>query len=271
MERSRQNPVLLIGSHSSWPKAYAQATCLLEGYRSAKGPNKTFNVVFDIDDTLLTESQDEQGYRSMDEVLDLVDACKAVGARVYIITARSNDPSIVFWTASQLARIGLLSLTPEGLEVGMRVNDFGARTLPADHPVLAFRRTLQDPRNRDHVTRKAVPRGTKIRHYDGLFLIPDVYRENKALVSEAKLIARTFIREKLGGGPTVLSVGDQWTDGVLFGNERQIASLDAASNAAAIKEDLRRAKMGSRVGDPYKIVRVADGVTSWFLKLPASY
>lgn len=100
--------VKLVDRYQESSVALARTHSLIQCF-AKKYPNKKIVLVFDIDDTLLTEVNEQQ-YKPLEHVKGLLSECRErFGAKVYIITAREDDPEgeVKRWTARQLEQIGL--------------------------------------------------------------------------------------------------------------------------------------------------------------------
>lgn len=98
----------LVDRYSESAIALARAHSLLQCYKK-RYPARQVVLVFDIDDTLLTERNDDE-YQCLEHVRSLLtESRKRLGAKVYIITAREDDPAgeVKAWTARQLDKIGI--------------------------------------------------------------------------------------------------------------------------------------------------------------------
>jgi len=102
-------------------------------------PDKPVVVVFDIDDTLLSETRNQKKYFKLPQIVWLLQQVNKMGGQVHLITARNDDPETFRYTEEQLKLLNLhmgpqrdylsLHLTPRHLRGSMRDVSRGKRNL----------------------------------------------------------------------------------------------------------------------------------------------
>jgi len=109
----------VLGQYQALTLAVQQACVLLSEYINVH-PNKSYNVVFDIDDTLIFD--DSRGTPNI-QIKHLLEVARAYGCKIRLVTAREKDPEVMKWTRSELKKQGIhydsLSLAPKSARVSM--------------------------------------------------------------------------------------------------------------------------------------------------------
>jgi len=114
-----------------------QNVMALERKRSARGLGLPPPVVFDIDDTLITDRDNpDRSFRVIPEVVTVLRELKRLGCDVHLVTAREDCNEALSFTLAQLKAIGLpceayrsLHLCPRQLRGSARdISRFKART-----------------------------------------------------------------------------------------------------------------------------------------------
>lgn len=93
----------------SQPKAAASyAAGLLGAWKEKSRGNAPLVVVFDIDDTLLSENRKQDAFFLIPQIRWLIGKTRELGGSVHLITARNDDPNTRKYTVEQLKMIDIL-------------------------------------------------------------------------------------------------------------------------------------------------------------------
>lgn len=110
-------PDLRVVSQSHSASAVALAVEIVQAFRAKKGPQHPLVFVFDIDDTLIHDKDDEF-FHINPHVVPMYNFAQSLKepTHIYVVTARTDDPEVREFTLRQLEATRI-SLPPENLKL----------------------------------------------------------------------------------------------------------------------------------------------------------